>query len=76
MSVVLLVCLNFPPWIRYLPGFALLIGAIPGPSCGNFQAYMQPIADQFEELADGVYAYDANEQKQVYIYDMHRMLHP
>ena len=66
MCIVLLVCLNLPPWVRYLPGFAVLLGAIPGPKCGNYQTYMRYVADQFEALGDGIYAHDAYENKEVF----------
>ena len=65
MHLVLLVCLSLPPWVRYLPGFAVLIGAIPGPKCSNYQTYVQFVADQFDALGDGITVYDANENKWV-----------
>ena len=63
--IVLLVCLNLPPWVRYLPGFAVMLGTQPGPQNINHQTYLRYVADQFRALGEGIYAYDAYEKKQV-----------
>ena len=63
--LVLLMCLNLPPWIRCLPGFCVLLGVIPGPKTTNPQAYLQLVADQFDALRDGILVYDAFERKEV-----------
>ena len=68
--LVLLVCLSLPPWIRYLPGFVVVVGVIPGPKPKNCQVYMQVVADQFDALHDGIYAMDAVEGKQVIYCDI------
>lgn len=64
-TVELLMCFNFPPWLRTQPGFMVLIGIIPGPKCANPQAYLQHVADQFDCLLDGITVYDAHEQRSV-----------
>ena len=66
-------CLSLPPWIRYLPGFVVVLGVIPGPKPKNYQVYMQVVADQFDGLYDGIYAMDAVEGKQVIYFDVFNM---
>ena len=65
VCVVLLVCLSLPPWVRYLPGLTVLLGVIPGPACGNYQTYMQFVAETFAATSQGIYAFDAYERKEV-----------
>ena len=62
--LVLLVCLNLPPWIRYLPGFVVVVGLIPA-GYKNVQIYMQLIADQFDGLKDGIIVFDSIKRKEV-----------
>ena len=61
----LLVCLSLPPWVRYLPGFAVLLGTQPGPKNRHHQTYLKYVADQFQALGEGIYTYDAHEKKEV-----------
>ena len=73
--VVLLMCLNFPPWLRSQLGFMVLVGVIPGPKCRNPQAYLQHVADQFDFLFEGMSVYDAHEQRSVSVTHIHTHTH-
>ncbi len=65
-SLVIFACLNLPPWIRFLPGFVVLMAVIPGPTCRNFQTYLKFIAFQFDSVfVRGLRCFNAHEQKEV-----------
>jgi hypothetical protein len=66
IPLVLVVCLNLPPWVRYLPGFVVLLGVIPGPSCNNFQTFLKYIAQQFDSVfVNPLACFDRNQLKWV-----------
>jgi hypothetical protein len=66
VPIVLVACLNLPPWVRYLPGFIVLLGVIPGPRCNNFQTFLKFIAQQFDSVfINALSCYDRNLQKRV-----------
>ena len=60
----LLMCLNFPPWIRTKPGFLIVLGMVP-PQCKSLQPFLGLFADQLDAMMDGLDVYDAYEEREV-----------